>query len=74
MHIVEYARGYEVLYIERPDHWFLLLFMYIIRFFLSHRRVHVCNNREKKKFLKILTLIAAFAIYQLATLAVVLCC
>lgn len=57
MHIVEYARGYEVLYIERPDHCFLLLFMYIIRLFL-----------------KILTLIAAFAIYQLATLAVVLCC
>lgn len=52
MHIVEYARGYEVLYIERPDHWFLLLFMYIIRFFLSHRRVHVCNNREKKIFFK----------------------
>lgn len=52
MYIVEYVRGYEVLYIECFDYWFLLLFMYIIRFFLSYRRVYVCNNWEKKIIFK----------------------
>lgn len=47
MYIVEYVRGYEVLYIECFDNCFLLL-LCILFDFLSYRRVYVCNNWEKK--------------------------